>query len=332
MKKLIVGMIISVLGLYLAFRKVDIHSLGNVLGQAHLGWILAAVFLLLGSVWVRALRYRIIVLPIKQIRKYPLFANIMIGNFGNNVLPFRLGEILRAYALKMDEEVSASSAFGTVVVERVVDMVGFLVFLIIIFFWGDIPQTFSIPGIIIGISVILVGIILWWISKTHQEWIIKFEKLSIFQKKYGQKAIEIIDKFVQGLIVLRKTKHVSQILVITLLLWFIYLMVTFASLKAVHISANGMQAGVLLIATSLAISIPSAPGFIGTWHVAAVFVLVNIYQQSTDVAQAYAILNHAINFIPLTLVGLYYFIKSSVKFREIKKLKIENNSKNLADE
>ncbi len=327
MKKLLVGIIISALGLYLAFRKVDIHSLGNALGQAHLGWILVAVLLLLGSVWVRAIRYRIIVLPIKQIRQYPLFANIMIGNFGNNALPLRLGEILRAYALKMDEKVSASSAFGTVVVERVVDMVGFLVFLIIIFIWGDVPQAFSIPGIIIGISVILVGIILWWISKTHQEWIVKFEKLSIFQRKYGQKAIEIIDKFVQGLIVLRKTKHVSQILVITLLLWFIYLMVTFASLKAVHITANGMQAGVLLIATSLAISIPSAPGFIGTWHFASKNVLVYIYQQTTDVALAYAILNHAINFIPLTLVGLYYFIKSSVSIEVIRLYLLKNSEK-----
>ena len=134
MKKVIIGILFSVGGLYLAFRQMDFGSLMTVLRSVDWILILIAVVVMIFSVWVRALRWRIILSPIKDVKTHPLFVAAMIGYFGNSVLPLRLGEFLRAYALNRNERsVTFSTAFGTIVVERVVDMLGIMILILALF-------------------------------------------------------------------------------------------------------------------------------------------------------------------------------------------------------
>jgi len=79
---------------------------------------------------------------------------------------------------------------------------------------------------------------------------------------------------------------------------------------------------VILIATTLAISIPSAPGFVGTYHAAAVYVLINFFNKGLAESQAFSVIIHAIGFIPLVCIGFIFFIQSSIHFSEIKSIDV----------
>ncbi len=324
MFKIIIGLVFSVGGLYLAFRDIDLTALGNLFAGVSAGWIFLAVLLMIFSVWVRAVRWQALIEPINNVSMKPLFSSTMIGYFGNAVLPVRLGEILRAYALGKDEPtVSRAAAFGTIVVERFVDMLGALVLMAIFFFLYDVPPVLQQGGVVLASLVAGFIAILWWMAKRHEDWIEKFEDSPRFQHGIWLKFRRIFNSFIRGLVALGEVKRKGTVFLISALLWGIYLVITYLSGLAVHETLSWVEAGVILIGTTMVIAVPSAPGYIGTYHASAIFIMVQAFGREMAGAQAYALVNHAIGFIPLVVVGAYFFFSSSIKIGDLRRLEIE---------
>ncbi len=101
--KLIIGIAISIAGLWYAFRGMNFSELIDHLSQTNFSFILLAMGIIVVSVALRAYRWQLMLKPIQTITFNPLFASTMIGYFGNSVLPFRLGELLRAYSISRKE-------------------------------------------------------------------------------------------------------------------------------------------------------------------------------------------------------------------------------------
>jgi len=324
MKKMIIGIVFSLIGLYLAFRKIEVSALADVLFKARGIWILLGVSLIVFSVWIRALRWRILLGSFKSIKMLPLFSSTIIGYFGNSVLPLRLGELLRAYSLHKEEDsISTAAVFGTIVVERYLDLAGLLLFTILFFVLYDVPTWLMNAGIGLGLLVVGGSILLWWISRYHVEWINRLEHITFLQKGVGTKIRYFLLSFFEGIITVREAGHMGYILFYTVFLWVVYLGITQTSCIALNISLSWIEVGIILVATAMVISIPSAPGYIGTYHAAAVIIMVEIFNKSEIPSQAFAILNHAVGFIPMIGIGFFFLIRSSVRLREIKDLKLK---------
>ena len=120
--KLILSAVISFAGLYFAFHGENFQELIQQFRQVQWLPFWISVFLLLFSCLVRALRWQYILNPVAHIAIHPLFGSVMIGYFGNNILPFRMGELLRAYSISSQSNISVSQAFGTVILERIMDL------------------------------------------------------------------------------------------------------------------------------------------------------------------------------------------------------------------
>ena len=120
-KKFIIGLVISSVFLYLAFRKVDYSELWSALKEANYWYIIPNIILVILSMWMRAYRWRFMIDPIKKVGLSRLFSSVMIGFMANNVLPARLGEFVRAYSLGTKENISRSATFATIVIERIFD-------------------------------------------------------------------------------------------------------------------------------------------------------------------------------------------------------------------
>ena len=132
--KVAIGLIISVVFIYLTFHTVDLKQIFHIIANANYLWLIPAIALMLISHYLRALRWQLMIEPIKNVKITPLFSALMIGYAANNVFPFRAGEFFRAYAIGKSEKISTSSAFATVFVERfVLDFIPLLVILSIIF-------------------------------------------------------------------------------------------------------------------------------------------------------------------------------------------------------
>ncbi len=296
---------------------MDLNELWFHLKSVNLFWFSIAAVLLVFSVAIRAERWQLLLEPIEKIRFHPLFAATMVGYFGNAVLPFRLGELLRAYTISVRKNVDTSAAFGTVLLERILDMLG-LVGTILVFGWFY-PFETGARNIMLSVVVLtLVGFgVVLALGRAQSHLLERIEKWAFFEKPWAHRILTILNSLVDGLTSIRATKHVGQIVIHTIFLWAIYFAMTYVISLAAGISLTWIQVGVVLISTSLAIAIPAAPGAVGTYHAAAVYVLTELFFVGKAESQAYAVLLHAVGFVPLIIIGSIYFLRSSVHLRDI---------------
>jgi uncharacterized protein (TIRG00374 family) len=214
-KKLYIGILVSVVFLYLAFRKVDYTELWQALKGANYWFIIPNIILGIFTMWMRAFRWKYMVNPIKKVGLGRLFSSVMIGFMGNNVLPARLGEFIRAYSLGSKENISKSASFATIVVERLFD--GFSILFIL---WATL-LLFPFPewvkrgsNLFLLMNLGLLFFLIFLEIKTDST--VKFFQyiFRILPHKLRMKAEEILLKFISGLKVFR---NVSS------LIWMVHL-------------------------------------------------------------------------------------------------------------
>jgi len=124
-----IGLLIGGLFLWLSLRDVQLSAVASSLRSADLWMAIPFLLSLALFYWLKAVRWSILLRPTRDIPARDLVPAMMIGFAGNNVLPVRLGELLRVFALGKEQYISISTVFGTVVLERVFDVVTLLLLL-----------------------------------------------------------------------------------------------------------------------------------------------------------------------------------------------------------
>jgi len=316
-----IGLLISIIGLYLGFKDFQVEEFFKALNNANLLLFFVSMAVMIFVVFLRAWRWQTILDPLKNISLHRMFEAEMIGYFGNNVFPLRLGELLRSYSLGKSEQISAATVFGTVVVERVMDAIFtvFVMFFAVLTF-DNMPAWIHKSAIagIITFSVFLLGLIILVINKEKLEdidWLNKYSDTKIFQ---------ILAKFVRGLIMLKENPHTLKIIIQSLLVGGVNIF--FYWVIGVVFGIQFSFASVLLIyfVTMAIIAVPSSPGYVGTYHAGAIYILQFIGHPEPR-AQAIAVIMHAAGFIPLVLIGGVYFVKSQININEFDEKQVEKN-------
>ena len=323
--KFILGVLISVIGLYYAFRQINFWELWISIKNVNFILVILAIVILLLSNIIRAWRWQILVKPIKYVSFEPAFSSIMIGYFGNSVLPFRMGEFLRAFVVADKTSLTASTAFGTIVIERILDFIGLSIVILLIM--TVYPLTSVGGSIIIGVIVLsLTAFIFFFLfGGFKSSLLVKIEKSSLLRIGLLHKILLFIKNFLDGATTIRATNKLGIILLYTLIIWIMYYCSTYLATIAIGIELEWFGFGVLLISTTLAISIPAAPGYVGTYHAAAVYILTNLFDVGRSNAQAAAIILHAVGTIPIVIIGAGYFLNSSLNFKDIKDQGLSQN-------
>jgi len=317
-----IGLLLSGFFAYLAVKDIQWNEFFITLQKNKQWWyLLPASGLFLASFISRALRWGYLVEPVQKVAFKPLFSSLMIGYMGNNVLPLRLGEILRAYALGRKTGLSKSTGLATIVVERLVDIVGLLIFLVVAIFVAPIPEKYQTATLLIGGFALLL--LLFLLGLTFFEEFTKnlTEKFfAFFPEKISSRLEEIVVSFIQGLKGLRSTHNYGKIFLQTVILWILYATSTYCMLAAFEFpTLYGMtiwSAIVILLIGTVGVMIPSSPGYIGTYHYVIEQALA-IYSVPAEPALGFAIVIHLINYIPVTGLGLYFFLREGLRFKEI---------------
>ena len=310
--KLLISIIISGIGLYYSFSKVNIQELLIHLLSVNILWLFIGSALLILSVIIRAIRWQVMIESIDSVKINHLFSATMIGYFGNAIFPFRLGELLRAYAISKKSKIQTTTAFGTILTERLIDMSGLI--LTMLFFTLLHPMSSQNKQImfILGLITFLGFIFIFLLIN-------KKTNISNYLKRIPgvKNLVHLIDNFLDGLTSLKEIKHFWKIAISTIAIWFIYYLITWTVNLATGIGLNWIGVGIILIFTSLAIAIPAAPSAIGTYHAAAIYVLTEIFLFNRLESQSFAVLLHFVGFIPLISLGVIFFIRSSVSIKDV---------------
>ena len=316
--KLTIGIVLSLIGLYYAFRRLDVSQLLIHFQKVNLLYILAVFVLFTYSVQVRAKRWQALLKPLIEIPVSPLFSSTMIGYFGNNVLPFRLGELLRGYSLSKECPLKVSSIMGTIILDRILDFAGLLIFSAFFLFIYPMEQWFKTGLIIIAFFLTIAFSIMYLLSQKMQVLEKYINELVSESKPLLKKIFAILFNVVNGFSPLGKSRNKGIISFYTVYLWIIYFACVYLIVIAVGIELNWQQVGLLLIATTLSISVPAAPGYVGTYHAVVIYMMVSVFDMNLAIAQSLAIILHAVGLIPFVIVGAWFFAKSSVQLAEIK--------------
>ena len=320
--KLILSAVISFGGLYFAFHGENFQELIQQFRQVQWLPFWISVLLLLFSCLVRALRWQYILNPVAHIAIHPLFGSVMIGYFGNNILPFRMGELLRAYSISSQSSISVSQAFGTVILERIMDLAAVLFIFLMVAPWYPFEHKSLELGIMIftGITIlIIIAILIIYYFRVLD----RIKSWAIFQTRLGAILFNLVENIFDGLTLLSKTKHTSRIILTSIFIWMLYYFSTYLVLTSCRIDIGFIGAIIVLIIGGFIISIPALPGMAGTYDAGIKYGLIAVYAITGEKALAYALISHAGMYFPFLLVGGAYFILGSIHLKDIKNQSIE---------
>jgi len=316
------GVLISILFIWLALRGLRLEEFWESVKQASYVWLLPGVAVYFVGVWVRAWRWHYLLGPIKKIPTKTMFPITTIGYMGNNIYPARAGEVLRAVILKRREGVPVSASLATIIVERIFDGVVMLAFVFVNLpelarltdasgFVGNIQQVAVIgTGVFLGaLAVFLLAAMFPQVTARAGLWGIEH----FTPKRLHTKIIGIMNKFLDGLASLRSPFNVLMVFFTSVIIWLLetgkYWFVMHAFPFEVSFFALMLMNGIVNLATT----IPSAPGYIGTFDAPGIAVLVS-YGVDQATAAGYTLVLHVALWLPITLLGAYYLAREGIKW------------------
>jgi glycosyltransferase 2 family protein len=320
------GIALSALLLAWVLRDVSISSVWAELSRSNLPLFLASAFCATAIFPLRAIRWREILQPVAPNQPLgALWRSIAIGIMVNNVLPARAGEIARAYALTRETPVSMSTSLASLAVDRLFDMLVILLLGAAALLDPAFPHSAKIAGQSMGSiaqgSVILVVLLvgaLYGLAVFPAQLVRIFE---IFARRVSpvieERGKTVLMRFSEGLSVLRSPRQFSIVLAWTIAHWLLNGFAFWLAFRAVDIGLSFAAALFLQMLIAIGVAIPSAPGFFGVFEKLATVGLA-IYGISATQATSWAIGFHILSFIPITVIGMYYFSRLGLHFRELK--------------
>ncbi|MFZ5909851.1 MAG: lysylphosphatidylglycerol synthase transmembrane domain-containing protein [Chloroflexota bacterium] len=317
------GVLVSTLFIWLALRGLHLDQFWDAVKQANYWWLLPGVAVYFVGVWARAWRWHYLLGPIKKIPTKTMFPITTIGYMGNNIYPARAGEVLRAVILKRKEQVPVSASLATIIVERIFDGVVMLAFVFVNLpelakltgesgFVGNIQQVAVIgTGVFLGaLAVFLLAAMFPQATARAGQWFIRFLPANLREKVSG-----IMHKFLDGLASLRSPFNVLMVFFTSVIIWLLetekYWFVMHAFDFSVSFFALMLMNGIVNLATT----IPSAPGYIGTFDAPGIAVL-SAYGVEQATAAGYTLVLHVALWLPITLLGAYYLAREGIKWSD----------------
>ncbi|MFH1145158.1 MAG: lysylphosphatidylglycerol synthase transmembrane domain-containing protein [Candidatus Eisenbacteria bacterium] len=332
-RSLAIGMLISAVFLYLAFRKTDLHEVWSHLASARYGYLLPASLLTLAAFWIRALRWGWLLHPVKRISNGKLYSATMIGFMCNNILPMRLGELVRAYVIGRSAQIRPSAAFATIVVERLFDLFSMIgVFGLILLFFPFDNRTFKI-GAMTAFGVGLTVLVLLIIFQLRSEQFTRCVR-PVIPCAIRERVLRALDSFQTGLMILRDPGRLAVIGGLTLIMWFLIVIVIRLCFAAARLEEGGaslapLSSLIVLVVMAIGVMVPSGPGFVGTLQAAAVLGLAIAGYRYQSRALGFSILYHATQWFPVVLVGFLYLMKEQLSLAQVGRM---SDKRVLADD
>ncbi|MBO99798.1 MAG: hypothetical protein CMG34_01035 [Candidatus Marinimicrobia bacterium] len=315
--KLFIGFSLSFIGLYFSFKNINFGDLKKSFESIDLLWVLAATLLLVFYTLIRSFRWRLLLFSIKNLNIEDLFASNMIGYFGNSILPFKMGEVLRGYSISNSNNLKTSTVLGSIVLERVCDLFGLIFVFILVSVFYSFPNDIELSLIFTIIFIVAIILLLLLISFKKKLILDKISNLWLMNSKSVIAFIKTLRSFSKGFNSLYDFRSFFFISLHTIITWIILFFVTHFALLSLDMSLSWVEIGVVLLLTSMAMSVPAAPGSIGTHHFATFYVMNSLFNYNSIESQTFAIVLHAISYLPLVIIGSYYFFKSSIQIFDV---------------
>jgi glycosyltransferase 2 family protein len=308
-------------------RNESPSEIWSVLSQSNLPLLVLAALVATLIFPLRAIRWRIILDPMApNLPIGALWRSIAVGMMVNNIYPARLGEVARAYALTREtKRVSLTGSVASLAVDRVFDALVLMLLLVSAMLAPEFPKGMVVGGqpvqrgaFVFGLGAIGLLVFLYVIVAVPERLVAFYAAVvGRFAPRLVKRGSEIIHSFSDGLGVLRSPRRFVAVFLWAVVHWLVNALAFWIGFKAVGLTVPFSAANFLQGIIAIGVAIPSSPGFFGVFEVASK-VGLEVYGVPSRQAVSWAIGFHVLSFIPITVIGLYYFARLGLHFSDFK--------------
>lgn len=267
-------------------RRLDLGSVGAALASASLPLVALAAASNLGQMVLRSLFLRALLAPVRLVRLWRLVRYNFAMCAANNLLPWRGGELVRIVLLQRREGVAPSASLAVALVEKVFDAIALLLLALPLpLFLPSLPRSVTIATLLLGAGGLIALGAAWLLAH------------------YGQLATGRLGRFAGGAAVVRRGRSFAAALAWSLAAHLLDAAEIYVCLRALHIHLPAAAPLLVLLSLAVMLAVPSTPAGIGALEMGAVAAL-RLLGVDPGHALAFALVYHAMQVVPVTLLGL----------------------------
>ena len=316
-RKFCVGVLSSAIFLTLALQQVDwARTVATLRGT---NWVLASLGIgaAVATIVTFAFRWRLLLSSTAELSVKDTFSYIMIGYLANIVFPLRMGEVARAVLLGRRHGIRASVVFGSVVLERTLDVLTILMLALCVSFMMNIPPVVRGGMITFAAAGLTTFVALLFLARSGNRILDLPGNLPAFiPRLLAERLAILVLRFAEGLGTLRAGRELGSVLCLSVLAWAIAGTATISYIAAFHLDAPWYAGFFVLTVTNLGSAIPSSPGFVGVYHYLAVLAL-SVWVPDRSEALGYAIGTHGISVLTNILIGCTCLAREGIALHSI---------------
>lgn len=321
--KLVVAIAVSALCVWISMKDVALVEVWNALRRANYGGFAATMALTIFGFWLRAVRWRSLIAAPRPLSTDSLFSATMIGFMANNVLPFRLGEFVRPWALARRESLSKTTLLATVVVERAVDMLTLLGILGIALLVHPISgeteggrMVQAGAGVLLLLCLALTAFVVLLESQPRLAHAVIGALTGFLPGGVRDRIRKAVAHFLEGLSLFRDLPRLLWVFLLSFVMFGVYALALSVAMWSLAIGVPWYGGLIMLVVTAIGIMVPAAPGYIGTLNLACIAGLA-LFGVGKDVAAPFSWFYFASQWLPITAVGLFYLNREGLSLRSL---------------
>jgi hypothetical protein len=305
------------------FHNLNFREVWRSIEGAHLPLIGAAVLVTMLTYIVRAWRWQALLAPIGHARFRNTFRTTVIGFTATFLLPGRLGEFLRPYLLARAEGFNTASAFATVIIERVLDLASVVLLFAYLLLTAelDVGREVKLAGAISG-ALAVVAVCLLIASAGHPERLGRWagRLVRVLPARARDAVTRFVHTFAEGLAVMRRPAPLIVAFGLSVLLWLSIDLGIWLTSRAFDLTFSFVGSFLVVMFLVVGVSVPT-PGGVGGFHKMYQFAVTTFFGAAADAAAACAIVLHAVSFVPISLMGLFFMAQDGLTLGGLRKMK-----------
>ena len=318
------GIGISAALLYWSFRGTNWADIVSNVRSARPGPILAGVMLATSTFVIRLFRWQLLLRAEdgSKLPRLPLWHALAMGFMANNVLPFRMGEVVRTFAASKLSGVRFTAALASIGVERLFDALTVIALLAIGLLGAKIPADTVVGGVAIQRIVIVTGIVAIG-GLIAGALVVAFPLITeriinrlIPSKPLAAKLVAIVEGIRLGLSVLRSPTRFAGVIALSFAVWGVNSLSFTSMFPAFGIDVDLSGALVMQGLIMFGVAVPAAPGYVGLFE-APIILVLGLYGIDRSLALTYALTYHITTFIPITLMGAWSLARTGLGLRQM---------------
>lgn len=308
--------------LYLAFRNVSLAELGTALGRVRPDYLLLAIVVSFLIMIFRAWRWQLELRPLEHIPLGRLWAITAVAYLAINLLPARLGEVVRPWLLSRRSSVSFSNVVGNLVVEKTMDSVVILFYILTgLILVENLPgwvRTGAMVPAVFAVTLVTLVLLIYWRGEAFVDrWLIR-----ILPQRFGSGLRRVLGAIVAGMQVIPNPRLLLAVFIISLALWFLPILSSYIMIRAFDFAVPFSAAVVVFIFIGFGTALPNVPGMLGPYQYACVLALEMFGVAQAD-ALAYGLVLNAVQFLTLLAQGLIALPITGVRWSELRQARAE---------